>query len=140
MQVIFCNIPADTTIPELVEFAQSGVKSYLSFLKKNPIVNYDFLDIKDDAEQRKEIHGLVTYATPEDGKRAIKSLNGKMLNGKPVRVKEYLSRSPGDKRINQSTQGLNRPEDRRRKKLEVHKRSEPVQQKAMSAKDSDWVD
>lgn len=140
MQVIFCKLPPDTTLAELEAFAESGVKSYFALFKKSPIISCDFLDIQDEDAQRREVHGLVNFASDEDGQRAIKALNGKTLHGRPIRVKEFLSRSPGDKRVNMENRGLNRPEDRRRKNLEVRKRSEPEKVKPMAAKDSAWVD
>jgi hypothetical protein len=124
MQVIFCNIPASTSLRDLVGFAQSGVRPLLPFMRKPQIISYEILDITDKARVSNEFHGLVTYATPVDADKAVKSLNGKKLAGKKIAVRHFVHRSPGDKRVNAKAQGFNRPENQRREGLVIEKRSE----------------
>lgn len=124
MQVIFCNIPSKTSLGELVNFAQSGIRPILPFLRKPQIVAYEILDITDKRKLLNEFHGLVTYANKIDAEKAIKALNGKKLHGKPIPVRTYVYRKPGDGRVKQNTQGLNRPDNQRREELVIKKRSE----------------
>jgi hypothetical protein len=124
MQVIFCHIPSKTSLSELVVFAQSGVKSLFSFLRKPELVSFEILEIVDRDSLVEEFHGLVTYASPNDAEKAIEALNGKLLHGKPIKVRAYVHRSPGDRRVKAKTMGLNRPEENRRPNLDVRKRTE----------------
>lgn len=124
MQVIFCHIPSKTSLRELVQFAESTSKLSLPFLRKPNVVSYEILEISDSSKLHNEFHGLVTYATPKDAEKAIKLLNGKKIGGKVIEVRPYVHRSPGDKRINRNSSGLNRPENLRRASISIHKRSE----------------
>ena len=124
MQVIFCNMPSKTTLHELATFARSGVRSVLSISRKEHIIGYEILDVLDKTDHHQEFHGIVTFASPAAGQKAIKALNGKKLHGKPLLVREYRYRSPGDQRVRKQSQGLNRPTDRRRDEIVVKKRSE----------------
>jgi RNA recognition motif-containing protein len=122
--VIFCNIPTKTTLSELLEFALYKNDLVSRLMKRSvEIANYDILEVMDEQTGRQEFHGLVTYAHLKDAHRAIAKLNGKKLHGKPITVREFQHRSPGDRRIKPRAQGLNRPEERRRKQLQISSRN-----------------
>ncbi|MBF0256412.1 MAG: RNA-binding protein [Gammaproteobacteria bacterium] len=115
MQVIFCHIPARATVEELLHFAESGARSLLHRIRGKPVVlACEILEVLDKADGSCEFHGLVTYASPALGEKAIARLKTKKFFGLPVNVRPYNHRSPGDRRVVPRKQGLNRPDERRR--------------------------
>ncbi|MEO5342850.1 MAG: hypothetical protein H7842_05850 [Gammaproteobacteria bacterium SHHR-1] len=135
MQVIICHIPARIGLGELFAFAESGARSLLRFSRKPAVVDCEILEITNRRDLSQEFHGLVTYASPADGERAIKALNGKRLAGKLVVVRAYVHRRPGDRRVTADTSGLNRPENQRRQDLIIRKRSDAEQIDVRAYKD-----
>jgi hypothetical protein len=124
MQVIFCHIPARVSLNELFLFAESGVRPFLPFSRKPRVLDCEILEITHPKSLSQEFHGLVTFASPALAERAIRTLNGRKLGGKPITVRAYVHRRPGDRRVHQDTSGLNRPEDQRRQDLKTQKRRE----------------
>ena len=118
MQLIFCNIQASTSIEELLDFAEAHLKAGLGRFRNAGISNCEIMEITDLDSLEVSCFGLMTFEDPAKGERAIRILNGKKLLGRPVKVREYKHRTPGDRRVNKDTQGLNRPVERRRKNLQ----------------------
>jgi RNA recognition motif-containing protein len=118
MQLIFCNILPKTQIDDLIDFAETNLKSGLGMFRDTGIIECVILEITDLDTLSESYFGLMTFDTPNRGERAIRVLNGKKMLGRPVKVREYKHRAPGDRRITKDTQGLNRPEERRRKNLQ----------------------
>lgn len=124
MQVIFLHIPATTQVEDLLRFAQSGAGAFFHRIIHRPVVHsVEILEITDPSTYTQEFHGLVTYASPALGERAISRLNGRKFRGRAVSVRAYNYRAPGDRRVTPRNQGLNRPEDRRRPNLVVKRRN-----------------
>ena len=130
MLVIVCKIPAKTSLGELLEFALSCFNSWLPFQKGPEVNRYEILEILDGETNDLEYHGLINFQHAKDAEKAIKRLNGKKLRGSIVTVREYVHRSPGDRRVNKRTQGLNRPDERRRTSLQITERSKSPKAKA----------
>jgi RNA recognition motif-containing protein len=122
VQLIFCNIQESTSVQELIDFAESMLKAGLGRFRETGIQHCEIMEITDQDSLDVSYFGLMTFADPDRANRAIRVLNGKKLMGKPIKVREYKHRSPGDRRVSRDTQGLNRPEDRRRKNLQVRYR------------------
>lgn len=123
MLVIILRIPAKTTLSEVLEFGLSCFKTWLPMQKGPEIDRYEILEIKDEEAGTTEYHGLLRFPQEKEARKAIERLNGKKIHGSIVQVREYFHRSPGDRRVEMRTQGLNRPEDRRRQNLEINERS-----------------
>lgn len=124
MKAIFLFIPTNTTLKELKRFARSGLGSWFNFGRNRKITKSEILDIYDEAKDTHGTHGVVTFATREDGQQAIEALDGKELNGKPVEVRKYHHRSPSDKRVHRVSGGSDIYRDSRRKELNIEKCSD----------------
>jgi hypothetical protein len=129
MQVIILRIPAKTTLNEVLEFGLSCFKIWLPMQKGPEIDRYEILEIYDEESGTTEYHGLLRFPQEKEARKAIDRLNGKKLHGAIVQVREYVYRSPGDRRVDKRAQGLNRPEDRRRTALQVSERSKAAKSK-----------
>ena len=124
MQVIFLFIPVKTSLKELERYALSGVGFRLPFMRDTKILSCEILDISDKSNQTNESHGVVSYANPKDAHKAIEKLNGKAFKGKIIEVREFMNRSPSDKRVHQIRGGKQIFKDSRREGLVINKRSE----------------
>ncbi len=86
------KIPTDTTRTDIVEFLDPVLKG--GFLQsKGHIENIELIILKDEDSKTVEHHALVTIDSESAGKRAIKKLNRKALNGKHIMIHEYVFRS-----------------------------------------------
>lgn len=130
MIVIFCRISTKASLNDLLAFAVSGSSSWNPFSKAPEVSSCEILEVCNEETGEQEFHGLVKFQRAKDAEAAIKRLNGRKLMGKHVTVREYLHRSPGDQRVKPKTQGLNRPEERRREDLQVIERSKGPSTKA----------
>jgi hypothetical protein len=119
MKLVFCNIPMSTNVQELIDFAESILKAGLGRFRETGIEHCEIMEITDQDSLEVSYLGLMTFSNPDRGNRAIRALNGKKLMGKPIRVREYKHRTPGDQRIDTHTQGMNRPEERRSKNQQI---------------------
>lgn len=117
MRLIF-NIQSSIEIDDLLEFAESNLKAGLGRFRDTGITDCEIMQITDLDTGEANCFALLSFAKPAHGERALSVLNGKKLLGRPVRVREYKHRTPGDQRVTKEAQGLNRPEDRRRKNLQ----------------------
>lgn len=124
MDLIFSNIPANTTHRDLFLFAQEGARSWRPFARTPEITYCEILDIWDEDSGTVEYHGLVRFPDPEVAERALRRLNGRRFNGKKIFVREYLRRSPGDRRVTEDRLGRERPPERRRPNLKITARGE----------------
>jgi hypothetical protein len=122
MQIIILFIPPSATVKELKLFARSGLGSRWAFWLDRKINSCDILDIEDSKSKTAESHGLISVAHPEEAQQIISRLNGREFLGKPVEVREFHNRGPGDKRIGQITDGSQMFLNSRRGELKVHRR------------------
>lgn len=118
MQLIFCNIQPKTSVEDLLDFAETHLKAGLGMFRDTGISECEIMEITDMDTLDSSYFGLITFENPDKGERALRVLNGKKLLGRPIKVREYKHRTPGDRRVTKETQGLNRPVDRRRKNLQ----------------------
>ena len=121
MIIILKKIPFNTTEIQIENFLETAVKGGL-LSKSGYIDNISFLAKKQIETDKIEYHGLVTILPDSIAKRAIKKLNGKMLNGKYIVIAEYKNRSwHNDQRVNPiiKIESDRRKGDRRLKSIEV---------------------
>ncbi len=114
MIVIFCYLPPKTSATELLNFAQSGTKSFFPFSKTPAILSVEVLDVRTPHTQEEEHHGLVTFENRTAAEKATQRLNGKCLNGHPIRVKRFTYRRPTNDTKTAPTEERRRGEKRRR--------------------------
>jgi hypothetical protein len=126
MILILCKIPPVSSVEDLRQFVLKNTKCLNPFKKTVEISNCEILEILDQATGEREFHGLVNIPQFQQAQEAIARLNGRKLLGRPVTVREYVYRSPGDRRINARCQGLNRPEDRRRTQVKQVKHADAL--------------
>jgi hypothetical protein len=122
MQIIILFIPPSATLKELRQFVRSGLGSPWAFWLDRKITACDILDIEDPKTKTGESHGLISVAHPEEAQQIISRLNGREFKGKPVEVREFHNRGPGDKRIGQIADGSQVFLNSRRGELKVHRR------------------
>ncbi|MEO5343463.1 MAG: RNA-binding protein [Gammaproteobacteria bacterium SHHR-1] len=127
MILILCNIPSVSSLDDLRQFIEKYSKSWNPLKRSVEVSGCEILEILDPTTGDRELHGLVNIPNFQQANAAIQRLNGRKLLGRPVRVREYVYRSPGDRRVNLRCQGLNRPEDRRRAQLKVRRHGEEVE-------------
>jgi hypothetical protein len=120
MNIIITFIPGSTTMQQLERFVLSGLGLPLAFWNKSKLRHCDILNILDQDTGGRESHGVAYFTSDEAAEKAIKSLDGKTLNGKPVHVHKFYYRRPGDQRKTQgSHKGKNLMQDSRRPHLIV---------------------
>ncbi|MEO5344190.1 MAG: RNA-binding protein [Gammaproteobacteria bacterium SHHR-1] len=98
MNIIITFIPNSTTLQELERFVRSGLGLPLAFWNKAKLRHCDILNILDRDTGGREAHGLAYFISDEAADQAVKALNGKKINGKPVEVRRFFYRRPGDQR------------------------------------------
>ncbi len=100
MIIFLRRIPAKTKKENIESFIRKELNG--GFLKKKgELQNIKILILKDQEKESVEFHALVSVEPDPVGQRIIKNLNGKVLLGKPVVVREYMIRSwQNDPRIN----------------------------------------
>jgi RNA recognition motif-containing protein len=133
MEVFFSHLPAKTSRKELYDFAMKGAKLWWPFSAEPDVTEYEIIEILDPDTDTTEYHGIVNFRSPEVAERVIQKMNGKTLSGRSIEVREFVYRSPGDRRFKRDDLGINRPEEHRRNNLQVTKRSK-------SPKSSGYVD
>lgn len=124
MQIIILFIPPHATVEELRQFVRRGLGNPLAFWLKRSIGDCDILDIQDNSLGTRESHGLVSIADADMAERLIQNLNGRPFKGKPVEVRSYNNRTPGDRRIGQVAGGNEVFRNSRRKELDIKRRSQ----------------
>lgn len=120
------NVPELTLRKDLIAFVTPALKALLS--PSGKVVKAEILVLLDARTKQMEYHGLVTVDSEKAGRRALKKLNGKRLNGRLVMVREFAIRSwRNDRRLNHVCvadamgKGFRRNDRRRGKDLEVVK-------------------
>ncbi|MGR9052725.1 MAG: hypothetical protein ACU84J_08765, partial [Gammaproteobacteria bacterium] len=104
---------------EITDFLKPALKGGL-FTKRGQIDDIKIVELKDEANNIVEYHGLVRVEPDAAGERIIKKLNKKPIKGKHIIVREYVLRNwRNDRRVRRKDKGNisfpdRRQSDRRR--------------------------
>lgn len=135
MEILISHIASETTVDDIYHFVLTEMRRWWLPFQKCEILDCAILEIYDEEAREYEYHGVVKLGDFKSAEEAIERLSGRILNNRPVRVREFSRRSPGDRRfINEEpfpAVDLDRrkPLDRRRPALRITRRgmSEPRQ-------------
>ncbi|MDD5630662.1 MAG: RNA-binding protein [Methylococcales bacterium] len=89
MIIFFRNIPPETKKYEIASFINRVSNSHFIIA----ITDIEILTIQDSNSKTLETHGLIRILQKEEGKRAIKLIDGKIFKGNRITVREYFIRS-----------------------------------------------
>ncbi len=102
----------------LERFARAGLRGpwYMAFRARGDLVACRIVRVMDQSGRRVDYHGLLDVKPTSAGWDLIKRLDGKRLDGRPVRVRKWFDRagSNGDRRRNRTMEALRPPLERRR--------------------------
>jgi len=95
VRIFIRNIPNRTTRSDLMRFAQNAIKPRfrLPLGTAGEVRACEIMEIRDPDLRTLERHGLVEVFPHNVAEAAIRKLNGRLLNGRRVMVREYLHRS-----------------------------------------------
>ena len=129
MRVLISTVPDGTSQREIHKFVLGAVCSRFHRLlrRRNRITAIDIIELADDQGAVLEYHAIVEFESTDIGLLAIRKLNGTALNGRPVVVKRYYTRSSyRDRRRQRSEVPVLAIHDRRkggRRRLNLRQRS-----------------
>lgn len=111
MNLILKKISPSTLVPDIEVFVAPALKGGL-FTKPGKVENITIQALKESQIAKSEFNALVRVQPHVVGKRIIKLLNRKPLNGKPINISEFHFRlRANDRRI----KGNQHSDDRRRR-------------------------
>lgn len=120
MILILKRISPSTLVPDIECFITPALKGGL-FAKSGKLENITVQIVKETETHKSECNALVSIEPAIAGKRVIKLLNRKALNGKPINISEYHFRHRDNDRRTGRYQLANdrRRQDRRRMGLTI---------------------
>jgi RNA recognition motif-containing protein len=89
MIIFLRNIPSETKKYEIASFINRVSKNHFIIA----ILDIEILSIQDSNSKTLETHGLIRILPKEEGKRAIKMIDGGIFKGNRITVHEYVIRS-----------------------------------------------
>jgi hypothetical protein len=132
MWIFISRVPHSTTRNQLRQFVSQGLKSglmnLLPFSSKASVGKCQLMKITDRESGISEIHGLVEVEPANMVDTIVERINGQKINGKPVRVHVYHSRSKSNDRRTPDEMPMSndrRERDRRRTHLTLELVSTP---------------
>lgn len=95
MRVLIGTVPDATGEREIRQFVLGAICSRFHRLlrRRNRISSIDIIELSGESGLALEYHAIVEFERADIALLAIKKLNGAHLNGKPVVVKRYHTRS-----------------------------------------------
>lgn len=130
MIIFFRSIPKETLNSEITSFIQPALKG--GILKpKGKITKNQIVVLKDTARDLIEVHALVNIEPESAAVNVIKKMNGQRFKGKPITVRKYYVRNPGnDKRSNhiQASRQI------------LEKRVNPDRRRKLEKLDTNWME
>lgn len=124
MWILLCQIPNESTRPQLGSFVSKGLKRsclFFPFPSPSIIKRCEILQVFSPESKTTEYHGLIQIDPDKAAQSLIKRLNGQKLQGELIEVRKYFRRSSyRDRRQTVSEHGGRqefRRQDRRRKRL-----------------------
>ncbi len=121
MILILKRIAHSTLVADIEHFITPALKGGL-FARIGRLESVTIQRVKEAKNQKAEFYALVSVKPDVVGKRVIKLLNRKALNGKPINIDEYRFRHrDNDRRISRYRKLEDRRrQERRRFGLEIH--------------------
>jgi RNA recognition motif-containing protein len=89
MIIFLKNIPPETKKYEIASFINRVSNSHFIIA----IMDIEILSIQDSHSKPLETHGLIRILLKEEGKKAIKIIDGTIFKGSRITVREYVIRS-----------------------------------------------
>lgn len=139
MILILKRIAQSTLVADIEHFIAPALKGGL-FARSGRLESVTIQLVKETKSQKAEFHALVSVKPDAVGKRVIKLLNRKALNGKPINIDEYHFRHrDNDRRISRYRKLEDRRrQDRRRLGLEIHDITEQRKSRAADLDAFGW--
>lgn len=101
----------------LERFARAGLRGpwYTAFRPRGDLVKCNILRVMDQSGRRVDYHGLLEIKPTSVGWDLIKRLDGKMLDGRPVKVRKWFERvdTSNDRRRNRPMENVRSQPERR---------------------------